>query len=135
MNIKIALDTDVFISAFLFKGETNNLVSLWKTGKIKILISKEVLKEYIKVLSYPKFKLSKKEITYLIEEEFLSFVEICKPKLKFDFIKDDPEDNKFLDLAYEGKVDYIISGDKHLLELKRFKKIKIVSVREFLKLI
>lgn len=135
MNIKIALDTDVFISAFLFKGETNNLVSLWKTGKIKILISKEVLKEYIKVLSYPKFKLSKKEITYLIEEEFLPFVEICKPKLKFDFIKDDPEDNKFLDLAYEGKVDYIISGDKHLLELKRFKKIKIVSVREFLKLI
>jgi len=135
VNIKIALDTDVFISAFLFKGETNNLVSLWKTGKIKILISKEVLKEYIKVLSYPKFKLSKKEITYLIEEEFLPFVEICKPKLKFDFIKDDPEDNKFLDLAYEGKVDYIISGDKHLLELKRFKKIKIVSVREFLKLI
>jgi hypothetical protein len=132
--VRVVLDTNVLISALLFEGETKKIVYLWKTKRIKILISKEVLQEYIKVLSYPKFKLSKKEITYLIEEELLPFVEVCEPKIKFDFVKEDHEDNKFLDLAYEGKANYIVSGDSHLLKFKKFKKIKVVDVKSFLRL-
>lgn len=60
---------------------------------------------------------------------------IALPQIRFSEIKDDPEDNKFLDAAVAGKADYIISGDKHLLNLRKFKGIRIVSPAEFLRLL
>ncbi len=57
---------------------------------------------------------------------------MVSPKEKFDVIKKDKDDNKIIDAAVEGKVDYIVSSDKHLLDLKQFKGIKIVTPKEFL---
>ncbi len=100
-----------------------------------MLLSSEVLKEYAKVLSYPKFKLTKKEIKGLLEQELLPYVIPVKVKKHLNIITQDPEDNKFLELAKEGSADYILSGDKHLLELKDFRGIKIVTPAEFFDLI
>ena len=83
------------------------------------MISKEVLEEYVKPLSYPKFQLSEAEIKYIIEEELFPYVEVIRVKSKVNVVKEDKEDNKFLALALDGKADYIISGDKHLLKLKK----------------
>ena len=52
-----------------------------------------------------------------------------------DTIKEDPDDNHILATAIDGMSDYIVSGDKHLLELRQFKGIKIVSVDEMLKIL
>lgn len=134
MSLKVVIDTNVFISAILFKGETAKLVYLLKKANLKILISKQVLEEYIKVLSYPKFKLSKEEIKYIIEEELLPFVEPVKVISKINAIKEDPDDNKFIALAVDGNARYVISGDTHLLKLKKFQKINIVTIRGFLKI-
>ena len=57
---------------------------------------------------------------------------LVEPKARFDIIKEDLSDNKFLDCAHEGKVNYIISNDKHLLKLKEFKGIKIVKPKDFM---
>ncbi|MBI2630224.1 putative toxin-antitoxin system toxin component, PIN family [Candidatus Pacearchaeota archaeon] len=57
---------------------------------------------------------------------------IVEPKTKIEIIKDDPDDNKIIECAIEGKVDFIISQDNHLLNLKEFQGIKIVSPKEFL---
>ena len=57
------------------------------------------------------------------------------PKTKVNAVKDDPDDNKFIEAALEGKADYIISQDKHLLKLKEFRKIKIIIPDEFVKLL
>lgn len=62
----------------------------------------------------------------------LSHSQIVEPMKKIDVIKKDPSDNKFLECAIEGKTDYIISGNRHLLELKKFKEIKILRAKEFL---
>jgi len=132
VGLKVVIDTNVFISSILFKGEAAKLVNLWKRGFLKILISKEVLEEYIKVLTYPKFQLSKEEIKCIIEKELMPFTGVVKVKSKVSIIKEDEEDNKFLTLASEGVACYIISGDKHLLRLKNFHKIPIITVREFL---
>ena len=121
------------ISALLFSGKTGTLPNFWKKKKFIFLLSREILKEYIQVLSYPKFALGEEEIKYLVEKEILPFTEVIEVKSKVKVIKEDPEDNKFLSLAIEGKADYIVSGDRHLLSLKNYSGIKIISLTTFLK--
>ncbi len=133
--MKVEIDTNVFVSAVLFKGKPGRLVPLWQRGEITFLLSTEILKEYIGVLSYPKFKLTEKEIKHIIEKELVPFIQPAKLKTKVDIIRQDPSDNKFLSLAVDGKADCLISGDKHLLELKEFRKTKIIPIGDFLRLI
>jgi putative PIN family toxin of toxin-antitoxin system len=128
---KIVIDTNVFISAVLFRGPTSRLVSLWQKNAVSVLMSSAVLKEYAKALAYPKFKLSKTEIRGIVEQELLPYVYPVKVKRSLHIITEDPSDNKFLELAETGKADYILSGDKHLLDLKDFHGIKIITPAEF----
>ncbi len=127
----VVIDTNVFISAVLFRGPTSRLVSLWQKGTISVLMSSAVLKEYARALAYPKFKLTRKEIRGIIEQELLPYVYPVKVKCSLHVITEDPSDNKFLELAETGKADYILSGDKHLLSLKDFHGIKIITPAEF----
>jgi len=129
---KVVIDTNIFVSATIFKGEANKLVGLWQRNKITFLMSREILDEYIKVLAYPKFKLTDDEIKYIIETELLPFITPCRVEAELDIIKCDISDNKFLDLALTGKADYIVSGDKHLLDLGKIEKTRIVSLKKFL---
>lgn len=132
---RIASDTSVFISAVLFRGPTSRLISLWQKGTISVLMSSAILKEYARALAYPKFKLTRTEIRGIIEQELLPYVSPVKVKSTLHVITQDPSDDKFLDLAQEGKADYILSGDKHLLDLKTFHGIKIITPNELFALI
>jgi hypothetical protein len=67
----------------------------------------------------------------LVQIQTITFI----PKQKLKIIKQDPRDNLILECAIEGGVEYIVSGDKHLFDLKRYKDIEIVSVREFTELL
>jgi predicted nucleic acid-binding protein len=69
--MRVVLDTNTVISALLFSGTASHLVSLWQSRRIAVLVSGDILQEYLRVLAYPKFKLSDQEIRRLIEEEFL----------------------------------------------------------------
>ena len=129
---RVVIDTNVVVSALLFGGEINKIVSLWQKKKIVLLASKEVMEEYIKVLSYPKFNLAKEEIEYIVKQEILPFIKPINVSTKIKIIKDDPSDNKFISLAVDGHAQYIVSGDKHLLKLKNYQKIKIVTAKQFL---
>ena len=135
-ELKVVLDTNVLVSALLFKGELSKLLSLLKRRKCILLFSEETLNEIIRVLHYPKFALTEKEIDYLLQSEILSYAKIVETVLKFN--KEacrDREDQKFLELAVSAKADYIISGDKDLLDLKKINKIRILSPNEFLLLL
>ena len=57
------------------------------------------------------------------------------PKEKIDVIKEDPEDNNILESAKFGKVKYIVSGDAHLLKLDTWVGIKIITAKNFLKIL
>lgn len=67
--------------------------------------------------------------------KIVSISGLVKPTKKLDIVKDDPDDNKILECAIAGKVDYIISNDEHLLKLKEFEGIPIIKPEEFLKLL
>ena len=130
--MRVVLDTNAVISALLFSGVSSKLVSLWQNGLITPLLSREILDEYLRVLSYPKFQLSDEEIKELIQEEILPFAEVVKPKRRWRVVRRDPSDNKFLECAVAGRASVIISGDKDLLSLGSFRRIRIQSPAQFL---
>jgi putative PIN family toxin of toxin-antitoxin system len=79
---------------------------------------------------------------YVNEEDLKVFLQALyetalsvKTKSRFKIVKEDPEDDMVLRTAYDSKADYIVSGDKHLLSLREFKGIRIVSVNEMLKIL
>jgi len=61
--------------------------------------------------------------------------ELAVPKRKVNVVKQDPDDNKFIEAALEGEADYIVTQDRHLLKLKEFEGIKIVTPEEFLRIL
>src|SRR3989338_1669449 len=96
------------------------------------LTPEEINKEIKDVLARPRIKLNLVEQKFVLNN-FEKFSKKISTSSKFDIIKDDPADNKFLECAVDSKADYIISGDNHLLKLKEFKGIKIITPAEFVK--
>lgn len=131
-KIRTVIDTNVIVSAILFGGIPGKLISLWKSWRITPLASKDMMDEYIKVLAYPKFKLSENEINYIFYNEILPYFDIVVPKPGQAIIQEDPSDDKFIHCAESGKASVIISGDQHLLNLKSYGRIKIVTPSLFL---
>lgn len=113
--MKVVIDTNVIISALLFGGNPGRLLDLWRNKYITPLVSQEIMDEYLKVLSYPKFRLSEQEIKYLIMYEILPWFEVIIVMEGSHFVTDDPADDKFIWCAMAGGAEYIISGDDHLL--------------------
>jgi putative PIN family toxin of toxin-antitoxin system len=130
--VRVVLDTNAVISALLFTGISSELVSLWQKGLITLLLSRQILDEYLRAFSYPKFKLSEEEIKELIQEEILPYAEVVKPRRRLRVVQRDPSDNKFLECAVAGKARVIISGDKDLLSLGRHREVRIQTPAQFL---
>ena len=130
--MRVVLDTNVLVSAFLFTGVSSELVPLWQRSAITVLLSRTILEEYLRVLSYPKFQLSEAEIKSLIEEELLPYVEVVNPRRRLRVVERDPSDNKFLECAITGKARVIISGDNDLLSIGRYRSVSIQSPAQFL---
>jgi len=128
--IKVVLDTNVFISALFWKGAPYQIFKRILEGAILNFISPQILEE-LKERLLKKFKLPPEKV-----KEFLEIIvfnsQIVYPKKKVNIVKKDPEDNKILECALEAKASFVISGDGHLLEIKKYKGIKIISPKEFL---
>ncbi len=129
--IKIVLDTNVYISGILFKGKPREILNLARKEKIEILISEKIIDEIERVLRL-KFKRTTFEI-FLILTGIRNITTFVSPISKISKIKEDEPDNRVLECGVEGKANYIVSGDKHLLELKEYQGIKILSPAEFFK--
>ena len=120
------------ISALLFSGTAARLVPLWQSRRITVLISREILTEYLRVFAYPKFQLSDQEIRPLIEEELLPFVETIRVRRRLAVVRRDPDDDKFLECAVAGRAQYLVTGDRDLRELGSFRGTTILTASEFL---
>ena len=127
----IVLDTNILVSAVICGGKQAEIIKRAHNGDVKLIISSEIIKEFIKVISRPKFRFSKKQtenhISHIIEA-----AEIVEPDIELNIIKEDPPDNRILECAVFAKADYIISGDNHLLSLGKIMDIPIITSRKFL---
>lgn len=129
--VTVVADTNVIVSALFWEGNESKIVHLVEEGKIKLLASVALLDELKKVLMYERFGLNEKEIDDNVKY-ILTISEIISPKRRLRVISEDPADDRVLECASAGKVAYIVSGDKHLLQLKKFGRAKIVRAKEFL---
>ncbi|HEX9078628.1 MAG TPA: putative toxin-antitoxin system toxin component, PIN family [Desulfuromonadaceae bacterium] len=133
-SLRVVLDTNVLVSALLFGSHVGRLRDLWRDGRIIPLVSKETFAEFRRVLSYPKFKLSQREVREVLNEEILPFVEPVEIMEPCRGICRDPHDDMFLAVAASGNARYVVTGDRDLLELQSRGTAKIVTVAEFLTL-
>jgi len=131
--IRVVIDTNVLVSALLFGEKPGRLASYWKKGEILPYLSREMADEYLRVLSYPKFELSENEIEYLIYREILPYFEMTVVKKRPKIVRADRSDDKFLHCAATACVECIISGDHHLLALKAYDGIPILTVDQVLR--
>jgi putative PIN family toxin of toxin-antitoxin system len=121
------------MSALLFRGELSRCHALWKRKAFIIVASGEIVEEYVRFLAYPRFRLTEKEIRDLVHEELLPYVEPVMVNADAKGASEDPDDDKFLACAEAAKADFIVSGDSHLLSLKRYRGCPILTAEKFLK--
>ena len=131
--MKIVLDANIFISSFFWGGNPRSVLERVIKGIDELFITKEIIDEIEDVLWRPKFNVDKEEIIYFIN----SIEEIGNkivPQRRISGGSRDKSDNKYIECGVAANVDYIISGDIHLLELKEYENVKIVTAREYLEL-
>ena len=127
--MKIILDTNVLISAFVFGG--NSAKSLeYSIEKCDVCISPWILEELRRTLK-EKFKISTQDVIR-IEQILKSDFHLFLPHTKLPAICRDKDDNHILQLAESTHADYIITGDKDLLVIHKYKKTEILDPKRFL---
>ena len=128
---RVVIDTNVFVSSF-FGGLPREIINLWKEGRVTLCLSQEIVDEYLEVLNRLGLK-NRKEIDQLAQlfaEGWSALYTAKTPKLRV--IEEDPDDDKFLECAVALQSKLIISGDRHLKDLKKYIDIEILSPREFI---
>lgn len=130
--IRVVLDSNILISAYVYGGKPELFLKLIIAEQAHGIISPTLKDEFLGVLR-KKFGVSPSEILEIQNEMDVSF-DTVYPKDTFHTVQDE-DDNRVLEAAVEGMCDYIITGDKELLDLGIYRKIKLVSADQFLKLL
>jgi putative PIN family toxin of toxin-antitoxin system len=131
--VRVVVDTNVLVSALINHGKPRRLV-LKLLEKHTVILSRQMLVELAEVLSRDKFAIKSSQV-----DRFLSGLmrksKIVVTTSRFKVITQDPNDDVVLNTAYSGKAEYIVTGDKHLLDLKEYKRIKIARVDQMLEIL
>ena len=129
--MKIVLDAYIFISSFFWGGNPQKTVERIISGIDELFITNEILDEINDVVRRPKFHADDDKINYFIN----SIEEIGNKITPLKSIKNgsrNKTDNKYIECGIAANADYIISGDVHLLEIKNYGSIKIITAKEYL---
>ena len=132
--IKAVFDTNIFVSSIFWeKGNPHRAVEFALEKKVRVFTSVEILQELERVLRRDfeePDEMIQRQIGLIVE-----YSDIVAVNRKVDAVKSDPEDNKILACAVSCDADYIVSGDRHLLELKEYESVKIVTAKEFVDIV
>jgi putative PIN family toxin of toxin-antitoxin system len=127
MTRRVIFDTNVLISRLLLANSMASRAVRRLMDRSQPLVSEDTLTELAEVLSRPKFD------PYVSREDRQRFFELFARVAEWVTITTtirrcrDPKDDKFLELAVDGKADWIVSGDKDLLELSPYEEILIIT--------
>lgn len=137
--IKAVLDTNIIVSATIVtKGNPAIILDLWRKDKFEIVITPTIIDEMWQVIFRPiiqKYRRITENEAQDLLFELQQVATTVYPDLDLKVITKDPTDNKYIIAAVEGQADYIVSADQHLLELGYYQNVKIVSPREFVKIL
>ncbi len=129
--MKIVLDTNIFVSSF-FGGKPKQIIDLWKDGNVTLCLSRPIIDEYINVLTRMDLR-NEQELVELISHfrKGINCLFTAQPP-SLNIVERDPDDNKFIECAVAAKSEYIVSGDKDLLDIKTYFDIEIIRPVEFI---
>ena len=130
--MRAVLDTNVLISGVIATGVPHKLLIKGFEREYQIVVSVETLTEFREtLLKYPeRFQMSEHEVQQEVEL-VRYYSEFVDPQEDITAVEADPDDDKFLEAAVAGGVDYLVSGDGHLLDLDSFRGTDIVEPRTF----
>jgi putative PIN family toxin of toxin-antitoxin system len=130
--MKAVIDTNVFVSAF-FGGNPKKVLDLVDTKNVTFCVSDEITEEYLRIFIRMKRSQEALEdlLRYCREDDTVEST-IVLPRLSV--VKEDPDDNKFIECAIALKADYIVTGDRALLSVDEYEGIQIVTPREFVEI-
>ena len=133
--MRVVLDTNIIVSAVFWGGVARQAFEIAQGNHI-LCFTEDTLAELDRILRYPKFAERLNRLDFTITEFIERLTEraliLPAPVHPVDIIKDDPDDNKFLACGRDARATIIVSGDKHLLTLKTFEDIKIITAPEFI---
>ena len=132
---RVVLDTNVVLSALLFRaGRLSAIRGAWQNERIIPLVSSGTAAELLRVLGYPKFKLSSDDQRELVADvlPYCTVVSLPKTPPRAPACRD-PHDIPFLQLAASGRAKYLVTGDNDLLAIRGRLSYRIVTAEKFLK--
>lgn len=126
--MRLVGDTNVLVSAVLTDGTCRRLLGLASQGKLRWLLSPATSQELLAVLKRPRFKLAPGQAERVLTHDVLPFADVVPAApLELAFPCRDPHDDKFLACALQGQADFLVTGDKDLLQLAGRYPFKILS--------
>lgn len=127
---KIVLNTSVLVAAIGWSGYAEQVVNLWKAGRIQLVLNDEIVDEYLDVVArwVPPAALPEWQLWFSHPTK-VTHIHIHLRKLH---LSRDVTDNKFVDVAVSGEAKYIVTRDKDLLVMGGFRGIRFVGPKEFL---
>ena len=128
--MRVVADTNILISALVFGGLPGSFLDLAFLRSFQLVTSPILLHELDEKLRL-KFALPADDADR-VRAKLESAALVIEPNLALTVITDDPDDDRVLECAVAGRVDYIVSGDRHLLKLGSYQGISIVTAREFM---
>jgi uncharacterized protein len=129
---RVVFDTNVLISAYLWPGIPRAALDIIRSGRSTLVSAQPAIEEFVRVLGYRKFGLSPQEIAPLVDD-LMSLSMIVRPRHTVDVVTRDPTDNLFLEIALQGKCSVLVSGDRHLLNLRRYRRTRILTPAAFVR--
>lgn len=133
--MKVVLDTNVLLVSIPTKSRYRIIFDSLKNNNLTLIISNEILSEYTEIIG----RKTNTMIANNISEMLVSLQNVHKQEIyyRWNLISEDEDDNKFVDCAIAGDVDYLVSNDKHFNCLKKidFPKLNLLSIDEFMDLL
>lgn len=134
--MKVVLDANIFVSSLVnIQGNPKRIMSAWEEGAFDLLVSEPIVEEVGRVLRYPRIAKRHKQDEQAIQR-FLELLKneaiLIEPNERLSIVLEDESDNRYLECAREGKAQYLVSGDNHLLDIGEYKGIMILPPAAFM---
>ena len=135
----VVLDKNVLVSSLLnSSGKPAEIIKHWEAERFDVAVSPRLLEELRRALQYPQvakyLKIGEDTLNTFLRR-YAMFAILVEPQIELEVVSEDPADNRVLECAVTGNAAYIVTGDRHLLDLQEYQEIIILPPSSFLALL
>ena len=128
--MKVVLDTNVFVSGVFFGGPPGRILEAWRDGEFEVVVSRQIIEEYVRVGEELSAQFPGVDLGPALDLAAASAsLVVSRPLAKA--VSRDPDDDKFFACAVAATAEYIVSGDRDLLEVSRYEGVAVLRPRDF----